>query len=236
MGPSITMDEIDTNFITKASSGVIVLPKEHFLFQFGEISMDTIYKRAQTACIQCSLCTDMCPRFLIGHQMRPHRVMRSVSTRVGTTEIFDALLCCECRICELYACPMGLSPCQVNIGLKKLLRENGAYTIDKNIYENNLKLRPYRQIPQERLISRLQLTKYKRSAELELVTGDISTVSIPLKHGIGKPSDCVVCVGDMVEKGDLIAKIEPADTGCNIHASIKGKVVSITPNITITTV
>ena len=30
----------------------------------------------------------------------------------------QAMLCCECGVCELFSCPMGLSPRRINAMLK----------------------------------------------------------------------------------------------------------------------
>lgn len=44
----------------------------------------------------------------------------------------EAMICCECGICEVIACPMGLSPRQVNIHVKKeLLKQGVRYQTDK---------------------------------------------------------------------------------------------------------
>ena len=45
---------------------------------------------------------------------------------------------------------------------------------------------------------------------------------------IGAPSEPVVSVGDKVEKGQLIAGIREGAMGANIHASISGKIISVT--------
>ena len=49
---------------------LIVLPKEHYLFRRAQLPMETIRHQTKSACIQCRMCTDLCPRYLIGHQIR----------------------------------------------------------------------------------------------------------------------------------------------------------------------
>jgi len=101
--------------ITKTLGGVIVLPRGHYLHQAATLPVEEIQKRARTACIQCRYCTDLCPRFLIGHGFETHKVMRAFS---GVAEVaadaLQAAMCCECGICELFACPMHLSPRRIN--------------------------------------------------------------------------------------------------------------------------
>ena len=53
-------------------------------------------------------------------------------------------------------------------------------------------------------------------------------VEIPLRMHIGAPSEPIVSVGDEVKKGQLIAGIREGAMGANIHASISGKIISVT--------
>ena len=83
------------------------------------------------------MCTDLCPRFQIGHSIKPHLVMRNVwrEETIDSNEEFakcygDAVNCCSCGVCEMFSCPMGLSPRQVNDYMKVQLRERGIM-IDK---------------------------------------------------------------------------------------------------------
>jgi len=54
-----------------------------------------------------------------------------------------------------------------------------------------------------------------------------TSVSIALRHGIGKEARPIVAVGDKVQKGQCIATVEFADVGSNLHASIDGTVTSL---------
>ena len=38
-----------------------------------------------TVCEQCRLCTDLCPRHLIGHELSPHLLVRAVNYRQAAT-------------------------------------------------------------------------------------------------------------------------------------------------------
>ena len=71
--------------VTKTTGNLIVLPKEHYLFRRAQLPMETIRHQTKSACIQCRMCTDLCPRYLIGHQIRPNLVMRNL-WREGSIE------------------------------------------------------------------------------------------------------------------------------------------------------
>jgi len=207
----------------------LILPEAHPLIQFMKKPLKHTINQAKSVCIQCSYCTEMCPRYLIGHRMRPNRVMRSMATGTCESDLGDALLCCECGVCELFACPMQLSPRRMNIHVKGLLRERGVGLAGQTVHEGQAGPREYRRISQSRLISRLGLGGYPTEME-QVVTLNPEEVRIPLKHGVGKPSAPFVKAGDRVAAGTPVAGVEFADTGCMVHASIAGVVTEADGN------
>ncbi|NIM52780.1 MAG: NADH dehydrogenase subunit, partial [Gemmatimonadales bacterium] len=63
------------------------------------------------ACDQCVFCTELCPRFLLGHPIEPHKAMRSLGfTLIGEPNVIGTLFCCECNLCTMMACPEDLDP------------------------------------------------------------------------------------------------------------------------------
>ena len=64
--------------VTKTTGNLLVLPRDHYLITHAERPIDRIRVQARSACIQCRMCTDLCPRYLIGHQIRPNLVMRNL--------------------------------------------------------------------------------------------------------------------------------------------------------------
>lgn len=103
--------------VTKTTSGLVVVPdSNNFTARQKNTPLNRILARAKSACIQCSFCTDLCPRQLVGHKLRPHVVMGQMAAMDFNSPIkenpvlLEALICCECGICETLACPMGLSP------------------------------------------------------------------------------------------------------------------------------
>jgi len=220
--------------VTKASKGFIVLPAEHPLVKNKTLSMQYILRRAKSACIQCRMCSDMCPRGLLGHRLSPHLIMRGLNhLQAGSDPMKSALLCCECGVCELYACPMLLSPKQVNAALKKELSAQGLKP-EPPVAEKPVALfRDYRKIPSKRLVARLGLTPYDVPAPLTEEIYSPQTVYIPLRQHIGAAGMPTVEPGQRVAKGDLIAGIPEGALGANIHASISGTVKQVSDFIEI---
>lgn len=228
MGKIIAAEEIDKRGITKTDGGIIVVPSDHHLIRKNALSLRHMINQTRSACIQCSYCTDMCPRYLIGHPLRPHKIMRKIGYSEEIDESFiDSLICCECGICELYACPMGISPRLVNVYVKKKLREKGIRFQDNGSGIKDLSLREHRKIPAARMFSRIDMNKYDVKRPLELKRVDTDTVSISLKQHIGKAASPLVNAGDRVYAGQLIASVDFEDVGANIHGSIDGTVMKI---------
>lgn len=234
MGAQLSMEDAQSLSIGKADGGIVVLPEDHPLIQFSKKPLNHMINRAKSVCIQCSYCTELCPRQLIGHRLRPNRVMRSLATGTCESDLTDALLCSECGLCELFSCPMQLSPRRINVYVKGILREKGIKISDKSIYAQQTETRDYRLVAQSRIISRLGLDAYP--TQIDAVKSiEATTVRIALKHGVGKPAVPVVKVGDTVEKGALIAETAFSDMGTRVHSSISGTVAAIDGNsVTIT--
>lgn len=214
--------------ITKTTKGLVVLPTEHQLIRQRTMPLETMLKRVHAACIQCRYCTDLCPRFLLGHQIEPHRVMRGVKHIGGQeTMLKMALACSECGVCEQYACPLSLSPRAVNAALKQALVKQGIKPALPPPDQHCSRLWDYRKIPVKRLIARTGLADYDRPAPLASRSPAITRVELPLKQHVGAPSQPVVTIGQSVRRGDLVARIPDKSMGANIHASIDGVVTAV---------
>lgn len=232
MGRFFTPEEAEIAVVRKTSGGIIIIPKDHALVQRGTKSIQAIKNETRAACIQCNFCTQYCPRYLIGHPLHPHKIMRAF----GVNDIYDerfaeALLCCECGICELFACPMNISPRIVNVFLKKELKKNGIQA--KFETGPALPERENRYVPVERLLSRLDIRKYDEMGKPSYMEVTTNKVTIPLAQHIGKPATACVSEGDFVEKGQVIGEIEMKDMGARVHASITGRVIHVGDGVTI---
>ncbi|SIO14678.1 4Fe-4S dicluster domain-containing protein [Halodesulfovibrio marinisediminis] len=225
----------ENEVITKTSGGLIVLPRGHYLHKQATLDLHTMQRRAATACIQCRMCTELCPRYLIGHSFETHKVMRAFGggqdVAMGATQ---AAMCCECGVCELFSCPMGLSPRRINSALKGQFREKGVqYTGPREVRSEQSAMRPYRKIPVPRLASKIGIADYMNiHPEFE---GDYkpAQVSLPLRMHIGAPCVPQVKVGDTVTVGQLIGAVPEGALGATVHASIAGTVVEVGNNIVI---
>ena len=209
--------------ITKTTKGLIVLPEEHPVIRKRTQSCDKIIRQAKSACIQCRFCTDLCPRFLLGHRLEPHRIMRAIrNTEAAPSVLKMAFACTECGVCEQYACFMDLSPRTVNAMLKQELAKQGIKPEPPPADQVVDLLQQHRKIPVKRLIARLGLTSYDKPAPLrcEAITG--SVVRIPMKQHVGAPAKATVTVGQQVRCGDLIGQAPSDGLGANVHASIDG--------------
>lgn len=234
MGKLYKKEDLDKYNVTKTTSGIVIVPDEANLVHMREQSLSTILKKAKGACIQCQTCTSMCPRYLSGHPLAPHKIMRKlayiddVNDVLEDKDIREAMTCSECGVCEAYACPMGLAPRQVNVYVKKALRESGfRYQKDTETTFVSRDDREYRRIPSHRIAARLGVEKYYDYTIRDLKELTPSEVKISLQQHIGAPAEPVVKVGDTVEKGALIGSLPEKGLGANIHATISGRVSSV---------
>ena len=219
--------------VTKTTGNLLVLPADHYLVKRSELTEEQMIHRAATACIQCRMCTDMCPRFMIGHEVRPNMVMRNLwrEKSISSNEEFEkafgsAVNCCSCGVCEMFACPMGLSPRKMNEYAKKLLKERGI-TPARNMHPAAREAVEYRKIPTERLIARLDLSRYVTHDLPQFTEVKVKECMIPLSQHIGKPALPSVKAGDHVEKGALVAAAAEG-LSVNIHTGMSGVVTEVT--------
>ncbi|MBU3112753.1 4Fe-4S dicluster domain-containing protein [Clostridium lacusfryxellense] len=219
--------------ITKTSKAIIVLPEEHSIILRRLTRSAIKINRAMSVCSQCRMCTDLCPRYLLGHSIQPHRIMNAIANGLTSdVEAFkSAALCCGCGICENYACYQGLAPSSIIGELKVRLKEKGVNnTPPKQASKVNI-MRNGRKVPMKRLIARLGLTKYNISAPLIDELCNVLKVDIKLSQHIGAPATPMVKVGDLVRVGDLIGEIEEGKLGANIHSSINGVVTNVNNDV-----
>ena len=235
MGRVIT--ELSTP-VTRVSSGLIVVSRESRLAERKSQS-ERVYKRiGKSACDQCSLCTEMCPRYLLGYPIRPHLVMRSLLTTGEMSETLThwAQACCECNICTLWACPEDLDPRNVCVVTKRDLRKNNQWLSPEQLQKLTREVHPlkdYRGVPTQRLVRKLGLHQFKEEAPLSTLKVEPNTVSIPLQQHIGAPPIPVVREGDELRVGDLLAKADETQLSVPVHASINGTVRAVGQTIVI---
>lgn len=225
MGSLIT--SLDTP-VSKTTGGLLVLPKSHALIQRRMQDERTVLSVAKTVCEQCRLCTDLCPRHLIGHELSPHLLVRAINYQQAATPqlLLTALTCSECNVCESVACPVGISPMRINRMLKRELRAlNHRYKGPLNPADEMAK---YRLIPVTRLITKLGLSDWYHDAPLAPTDYSTDTTTLLLRQHIGASAIPCVQKGERVVRGQCVADV-PADAlGAPVHASIDGIVSEIT--------
>lgn len=240
MGKVMTMEQADRAVVTKTTSGILVLPPDGYHALTGQVDLPRMLRRASSACIQCTFCTQLCPRHMLGHPLQPHRIMRKMAMCSDPTvllqdpDIQNAQLCCECGICESYACPMGMFPRKINGMLK---RELAAAKIRCTVPEQTWHPDPSREIrkaPSEKVAARTGVRKYYNYEINELITACPQQVELPLNMHIGASALPLVRPGDRVQAGQLIAQPPEGALGARIHASISGVVEQVDERIIIT--
>jgi Na+-translocating ferredoxin:NAD+ oxidoreductase RnfC subunit len=215
--------------ITKTTAGIIVLPKEHYLIKRKNQPEQNWHRIGKSACDQCSYCTEFCPRYLLGYQVEPHKVMRSLGFTKTGASVWNQMaeLCCSCGLCTLYACPEDLYPNEACDKAKVEMREAGI----KFVQQKEVKVHPIkegRRVPLTQLIMKLKLQDYDVEAPLNSEKFSVKKVRIPLQQHIGKSAKAIVKKNEMVEEGQMIGKVPDGEMGANIHASISGKVKEVT--------
>lgn len=224
---TLTFDLDDV--VTKTTGGLIVLPRDHYLMTRRTRSREEMHHIGKSACDQCSYCTEFCPRYLLGYEVMPHKVMRSLGFTMTGGDIWNqwSELCCACGICTLYACPEDLYPKEACDQGKVDRRAAGL----KFVQQKPLQVHPmkeYRRVPLSQLRKRLQVEEYEREAPYEAVEVKPAAVRIKLKQHAGQAASPVVEVGKKVKKGQAVGRVEADKLGADVHASIDGKVRAVT--------
>ncbi|MCF6267518.1 MAG: 4Fe-4S dicluster domain-containing protein [Desulfuromusa sp.] len=224
-GFSTDLDEV----VTKTCAGLIVLPANHYLVSRKTRSTEQMNRIGKSACDQCTACTEFCPRYLLGYDIQPHKVMRSLGFTTSGTDYWNkfATYCCSCGLCTLYACPEELFPREACEQAKTSMREAGQkYQQVKAPRIHSMK--DYRRVPTKSLLRRLRIAKYELPTPFADGFPAPDEVRIMLQQHAGKPAVPGVKVGTNVQVNDLLADIPEDSLGARIHASLTGKVSEVT--------
>lgn len=229
MGKVINMDKYA---VKKTTKSIIVLLQDSIVVEHRRRSIHRAVKRAQAICLSCRMCTDLCPRYLLGHGLFPDEMMKKMYRGELTDadlEKFDfAYLCCDCGLCELYSCVVDLSARALFNYIKAELAKKGIKNTHnrKDVMANEF--RDYRKVPVDRLEKRLEVDKYPHITPLSDFDGKVSEIKLYLTQHVGAPSVPVVRSGEGVTEGQLVADISEGKLGAKIHSSINGTVSEIT--------
>lgn len=218
--------------IGKTTSGILVLPAEHFVVRMKSKSFAQMAKQSKAACCQCIRCTDLCPRNLLGHEIYPHMTMRTIDYNQTEPKqhITSAFLCSQCGMCELIGCDiMTLSPRKVYAEYRKQLVARGIQNPHKRSGFKISQEYESRKVAIPTVLKKLGLTQYARPLEFQDIK-PVQRVRISLKDHIGVPAVPKVREGQKVTQGELLASSPEGKLGTSYHASIAGAVTSVTDN------
>lgn len=221
MGRPAGADEV----VTRTTNAIIVLPQNHPVIMKKRKNTGIDLKRTAAACCQCSMCTDLCPRNLLGHPIDPARFMLAAACKdVRKPDIFiHTMFCSSCGLCEMYSCPQGLSPGTLITEYKNRLQEAGIPLRKETAGPLN-PAREYRKVPILRLAARIGLMPYLKKAPLIEGRVKAERVRIPLREESGAFARPAVKAGDFAERGQVIGA--PADERSTaVHASISGRIL-----------
>ncbi len=222
---SFDLDEV----VTKTTAGLIVLPREHYLVGRKARPPEQMHRIGKSACDQCSYCTEFCPRYLLGYEVMPHKVMRSLGFTLGGAELWNqsAELCCACGLCTLYACPEDLYPKEACDKSKKDMRAAGIRFVQQRPVAVH-PMKESRRVPLAQLRRRLKIEAYEVETPYQAVEHQPAVVRIMLSQHMGRPATPVVGAGDRVECGTTVGRVAAPDLGADVHSSIAGKVTAVT--------
>ena len=229
-GPSMgEIINLRTAVVTKTTKALLVLPDDIPAVTSKLRTANENLRMAASTCCQCSRCTDMCPRHLLGFPLEPHKMIRgTLSTAQITPElVLNATLCCGCGVCGTFACCQDISPMQVIKEFKSILSKHGVrYMADPDDLFEVSPDRAYRMLSSSKWKDMLGVTRFDRYPTYIETPVDARRVEIKMSQHIGSPSVPIVAVGDTVTVGQMIAA---AGNGLSVpqYASIAGKITRV---------
>lgn len=214
--------------VTKTTKGLLILPQDIPAINSKMGNLQAQLARASSACCQCTLCTEMCPRALLGYPLEPHRMVRSatsVTDREDPSLVLTASLCCGCGICETAACCQGISPKMVIDRYKQTLAQNKMRYVGKEPVTPD-EHRDFRMLPSERWEALLGVKEYDTPLSFQKLNLTPQKVALPLRQHVGAPAVAKVTKGQEVRAGEEIASMQ-GSISAPVHASISGKVTFV---------
>ena len=220
--------------VTRTTGALLCFPADHVVPRKYGLGPPIKSRIGRSACDQCSFCTELCPRYLLGHPVEPHLAMRKLEFDYGGgPPDLGSQFCCECNLCSLYACPEDLYPKDACVGNKALMRAQGVQhpaTGSREVKPHGMQA--FRRTPVARLMSKLGLERFRNVGPLVEIDWELEGVRIPLKQHVGAPAVPAVEVGQRVEEGQVVGAA-PEGLGVPVHASMSGVVSRVDDAITI---
>lgn len=225
------VEDFSRKVVTKTTSALLVFPREHLLIRKHRdmLSMPVVNRIGKSACDQCSFCTELCPRYLLGHPVQPHLAMRSLLFQRADEENpqpeTHTLYCCQCNLCSFVSCPEGLYPSQVCIdNRRRAIAAQMKY--DGNLDRGPHPIAAYRKTPSKKLKQMLDLLGFPDEGQFVDISLRPQKLRIKLQQHIGSTASPLVAKGESVEKAQKIASVGDS-LGSEIHAPAAGRIVDM---------
>lgn len=212
------------DIVSKTCGGLIVLPDSHVLINKMRRNDKDNTRIARSACDQCTDCSELCPRALLGYPIRPHKAMRSSQLAPGQHKRYsiDSIFCCECGLCSLFACPEDLPPREICIISKKANSEIKPADFKGEPIVHPM--RSMRRVSIERLVKKLGLISYDNYAPFVKTNQRYEKVTLLLKMHLGAPAEAIVKLEQQVKEGEIVARIPEKTLSATIHSPLSGYV------------
>lgn len=228
-GPMTGRIVTESEITTKTTKAILVLPTSCPPVTKRRMTTKFNIRNAMSVCSQCSMCTSLCPRHLLGGAIRPNEFMRALANGLTTTEVntyLNSFFCVSCGLCEMYSCHQSLSPRSLLDQYKGALRQAGVKPPERAMRPVD-PMREERKVPEHRLVHRLGLAPFDVPAPMTKHT-EAKEATLLLRQSIGAP--CVPCVskGDAVSVGQTVGQPPEGALGVCLHASIAGTVTEVT--------
>lgn len=196
--------------ITKDTKGILILPKFKKVCQSRKGDYSKFKKQALSTCSQCKMCTMLCPRYQLGYDIQPHKIMNTIIYGGDYLNLMGVFSCSQCNLCTLYSCPQDLNPMMIIRNLKIKLKEKGLDKLYESQYLSRYKTIKtkvnQRGISDKLLKQRLGLVEYDKEAPLEHFEFISNNYYIDLNNRKGIKYSPDVKIGDKVLKGQGIAQ------------------------------
>ncbi len=221
--------------IDRDSRGVVILPHDHSLVLKGTTPLADLTARAAGACVNCRICTDLCPVHLNGRHLQPHRIMQAMAAGWAGSAleprgaILGALECLGCGHCST-VCPTRLDPARVVSATARQLAEQGV-TLDSQ----PLSLHPHpdrdgRRTSVARITERLGLASYIQPLSPSGGVVIPTHITVPPWGPGGGLRAFTLELDQPVGRGDLVALAPAGSTELDVHSPISGRVIKVDPD------
>ncbi|MBI5831087.1 MAG: SLBB domain-containing protein [Armatimonadetes bacterium] len=221
--------------VTKTTGGLIILDRSHPLIVRKTLPIESKRRIGKSACDQCSYCTELCPRYLLGYDVQPHKVMRSLGFLSTGSAIQNqwGQMCCACGVCTLYSCPESLFPKEACDDAKVALREAGIKWSGTGREQKAHANYEHRRLPVKKLVKKLGLYDYDQPAPFSPEQPSAVRYGYPLSQHVGAPAEAQVAVGDVVRRGQVLGELPEGKLSARVHCGVDGVVVEVGATVSV---